>query len=121
MPKPAVSFNTGEVVVSAIKKLMKNTGWSARTIIKFIKMEYSICDPKISRKVSRALKRGVRLGLLQMERGRYRLNDMARLTRPVSAREIRLRPRYRPRERPLRIVCSRASSCASTRKYYYRN
>lgn len=45
--------NTGEIVLSAIKKLMKNTGWTARTIIKFIKLEYRVRDPKISRKVSR--------------------------------------------------------------------
>lgn len=50
---PGPSVNTGEMVLSAIQKLMRNTGWTARTIIKFIKMEYRIGDPKISRKVSR--------------------------------------------------------------------
>lgn len=45
--------NTGQIVLTAIKKLMKNTAWTARTIVKFIKMEYSINDPNISRKVSR--------------------------------------------------------------------
>lgn len=49
----ASSLNTGEIVLSAIKKLMRNTGWTARTIIKFIKMEYKVNDPKLSRKVSR--------------------------------------------------------------------
>ncbi|CAH0627179.1 unnamed protein product [Chrysodeixis includens] len=97
------SVNTGEMVLSAIKKLMKNTGWTARTIIKFIRMEYQVGDPKISRKVSRALKRGVRLGLLQMDRGRYRLNEMSRLARPVTAREIRQRAKPKQRERPLRV------------------
>ncbi|RVE46294.1 hypothetical protein evm_009013 [Chilo suppressalis] len=89
----ASTLNTGEIVLSAIKKLMRNTGWTARTIIKFIKMEYKVADPKLNRKVSRALKRGVKLGLLQMERGRYRLNELSRLVRPVSAREIRMRQR----------------------------
>lgn len=49
----ASDLNTGEIVLSAIKKLMRNTGWTARTIIKFIKMEYRLSDPKLSRKVSR--------------------------------------------------------------------
>lgn len=49
----ASTANTGEMVLSAIKKLMRNTGWTARTIIKFIRMEYRVSDPKISRKVSR--------------------------------------------------------------------
>ncbi|XP_049866246.1 uncharacterized protein LOC126366945 [Pectinophora gossypiella] len=121
----AACQNTGEIVLSAIKKLMKNTGWTARTIVKFIKMEYTINDPNISRKVSRALKRGVRLGLLMMDRGRYRLNDMSRLARPIEAREIRgrqarmneaketrVRQRRGTRERPLRLYsrsCSRAN------------
>ncbi|XP_028158517.1 uncharacterized protein LOC114351475 [Ostrinia furnacalis] len=115
----ASTLNTGEIVLSAIKKLMRNTGWTARTIIKFIKMEYRVSDPKLSRKVSRALKRGVKLGLLQMERGRYRLNDMSRLARPVSAREIRLRQRrarQRQRERPLHIR-SHSPSITSERAY----
>ncbi|KPJ11362.1 hypothetical protein RR48_15001 [Papilio machaon] len=74
-PKP----KTGEIVFSALKKLMKNTGWTCRTIIKFIKLEYKISDPRINRKVSRALKHGVRMGLLQMENGRYRLaNNMSK-------------------------------------------
>lgn len=47
--------NTGEIVLSAIKKLTKNTGWTARTIVKFIKIEYALTDPNISRKVSRYL------------------------------------------------------------------
>ncbi|KAJ0179919.1 hypothetical protein K1T71_004510 [Dendrolimus kikuchii] len=92
-------LNTGEIVLSAIKKLMKNTGWTTRTIIKFIKLEYHVGDPNIGRKVSRALKRGVRLGILQKERGRYRLNDVSRLARPVSAREIRTRQKSRKGER----------------------
>ncbi|XP_075970542.1 uncharacterized protein LOC142972960 [Anticarsia gemmatalis] len=111
--RPATpKINAGEMVLSAIQKLMKNTGWTARTIIKFIKTEYRILDPKISRKVSRALKRGVKLGLLQTERGRYRLKDMslARLAQPRSAREIRMRCLPRHREQPLRV-----SPSASTR------
>lgn len=52
-PATTPNVNTGEMVLSAIKKLMKNTGWTARTIIKFIKMEYRVLDPKLSRKVSR--------------------------------------------------------------------
>lgn len=55
MAKINNTFNTGEIVLSAIKKLMKNTGWTTRTIIKFIKLEYSISDPKINRKVSRSV------------------------------------------------------------------
>lgn len=47
------SSGTGVLVLSALKKLTKNTGWTTRTITKFIKMEYRIQDPKISRKVSR--------------------------------------------------------------------
>ncbi|KAJ8732697.1 hypothetical protein PYW07_015296 [Mythimna separata] len=88
---PNPNVNTGEMVLTAIKKLMKNTGWTARTIIKFIRMEFQVSDPKISRKVSRALKRGVRLGLLQLEQGRYRLNEMSRLARSVTLRQQRQR------------------------------
>lgn len=47
------SKRTGEIVLSAIRKLMNNTGWTSRTIIKFIKMEYNIRDTKLNRNVSR--------------------------------------------------------------------
>ncbi|XP_060809804.1 uncharacterized protein LOC132903987 [Amyelois transitella] len=100
--------NTGEILISALKKLMKNTGWTARTIIKFIKLEYRITDPKISKKISRALKRGVKLGLLQVKCGRYRLNNMSGLARQVSMRQLRMRrrdcrERHRAKLTPLRI------------------
>ncbi|PZC85385.1 uncharacterized protein LOC124630792 [Helicoverpa zea] len=110
------SINTGEMVLTAIKKLMKNTGWTARTIIKFIRMEYRVADPKISRKVSRALKRGVRLGLLQMEQGRYRLNEMSRLAHSVKPRSQRPRKATKQRERPLKVR-SRTPSSARTDDY----
>ncbi|KAF9798835.1 hypothetical protein SFRURICE_020399 [Spodoptera frugiperda] len=116
-PATTPNVNTGEMVLSAIKKLMKNTGWTARTIIKFIKMEYRVLDPKLSRKVSRALKRGVRLGLLQMEQGRYRLNMMSSLARNVQASEMRVRARrQRLRELPLRVR-SRTPSSSSIDNY----
>lgn len=44
---------TGEIVLSAIKKLTKNTGWTSRTIIKFIRMEYGMTDKNIGVKASR--------------------------------------------------------------------
>ncbi|XP_053623791.1 uncharacterized protein LOC128682860 [Plodia interpunctella] len=88
-----LSHNTGEILISALKKLMKNTGWTTRTIIKFIKMEYRVSDPKLSKKVSRALKRGVKLGLMQVKNGRYRLNEMSGLARQMSVRHLRLRRR----------------------------
>lgn len=47
------NLNTGEIVLSAIKKMTKNTGWTTRTIVKFIKIEYGINDNKISKKVAR--------------------------------------------------------------------
>ncbi|KAJ8732080.1 hypothetical protein PYW08_014810 [Mythimna loreyi] len=102
------NINTGEMVLTAIKKLMKNTGWTARTIIKFIRMEFQVSDPKISRKVSRALKRGVRLGLLQLEQGRYRLNEMSRLAKSVTPRQ----QRQRRLQRALRVR-SRTPSASS--------
>ncbi|XP_059060240.1 uncharacterized protein LOC131853386 [Achroia grisella] len=111
------NIKTGEIVMSAIKKLMRNTGWTARTIVKFIKMEYRILDPKISRKVSRALKRGVRLGLLQMESGRYRLNKMSRLARPMNSHQMCLRRRGKKhnRIRPLHIwSCTSSSNSGCT-------
>lgn len=53
---PSINFssfqNTRKIVLSAIKKLMKNTGWTSRTIIKFIKTQGQD-DSKISRKVTR--------------------------------------------------------------------
>lgn len=60
----------------------------------------------------RALKRGVKLGLLQAEQGRYRLNDISRLARPFKAREIRGRQRLRQRQRPLKIFCDRTPYCS---------
>lgn len=54
--KQEEKVSTGEIVLSAIKKLMKNTGWTARTIIKFIKLEYRISNSKISQRVSRYIK-----------------------------------------------------------------
>ncbi|KAI5631973.1 linker histone h1 and h5 family domain-containing protein [Phthorimaea operculella] len=81
--------NTGELVLSAIKKLRRYTGWTARTIVKFIKMEYQLNnDPNLSRKVSRALKRGVNLGLLVKDRGRYRLNSNALSSSVDSSRHV---------------------------------
>lgn len=47
------NLNTGEIVLSAIKKMTKNTGWTTRTIVKFIKIEYGINDNKISKKIAR--------------------------------------------------------------------
>ncbi|CAB3243658.1 unnamed protein product [Arctia plantaginis] len=121
--KQEEAISTGEIVLSAIKKLMKNTGWTARTIIKFIKLEYRISDSKISQRVSRALKRGVRLGILQMERGRYRLNNMASLARQVSPTDIRSNQCKLQQELSLRIrsgapsVASRLNKYSSRRKY----
>ncbi|XP_026329020.1 uncharacterized protein LOC113236995 [Hyposmocoma kahamanoa] len=110
--------NTGQLVLSAIKKLTKNTAWTARTIVKFIKMEYSLKGPNISRKVTRALKRGVKLGILQREHGRYRLNAMSRLACP----EVELeRGRYQAGilhlEQPLRLRSRTPSRTHTLMKY----
>lgn len=45
--------NTGELVLSAIKKLTKNTGWTTKAIVKFIKIQYNIYDKNVGRKISR--------------------------------------------------------------------
>lgn len=65
----------------------------------------------------RALKRGVKLGILQMECGRYRLNEMSRLACPeVAAQHERHHDMRRPRERPLRLR-SRTPSRHTLAKY----
>lgn len=45
--------NIQELVLHSIKKLMKNTGWTSRTIIKLIKAEYQKKDASLSGRVSR--------------------------------------------------------------------
>lgn len=45
--------STGEIVITALKNLMKNTGWTSRTIVKFIKVEYGISEKNFGQKVNR--------------------------------------------------------------------
>ncbi|CAK1604164.1 unnamed protein product [Parnassius mnemosyne] len=102
MPKTKPKPKTGEIVLSALKKLTKNTGWTSRTIIKFIKLEYKLSDPRISSKISRALKRGVRMGLFQMDSGRFRLSDLAHVSHRISYRDIHVQ-----RQRKRNCACIR--------------
>ncbi|CAG9127070.1 hypothetical protein JYU34_016397 [Plutella xylostella] len=108
---------TGKLVLVAIKNLTKNTGWTARTIIKYIKMEYNIADPKLSLNVSRALTRGAKLGLLHAAGNRYRLNEMSGLAAPALSNVSVAAPKKanQPKAIPLRIR-SRSASPVKKRK-----
>ncbi|KAH9627580.1 hypothetical protein HF086_010732 [Spodoptera exigua] len=63
----------------------------------------------------RTLKRGVRLGLLQMEQGRYRLNMMSSLAKQADTRVCARRQRLR--ECPFRVRSRTPSSSSRMENY----